>query len=259
MWNRCSFLRDLDLFLKLHHVEEFPGCPHFIGDVSRVELEKQIRLVFALKSHTPRAIERQFLVPQADIQSCWRNGDQARSPYRKSNPNSIVESLCPTLSIRRLSLEKLFLYRNSHVCNFVFVRILRNLDVLSFVPKDLIELLQGEASTSTLLRSQDHINCVTERSPCDRCASSATMKVYMCLSTLVFVHSTSVCICFLEARLSQGLSLSDVRCPRSSVVGHPRPSLSGTGVPWVSCLDPPVCPRVQDDPEAKSQPVVVLG
>ena len=42
-------------------------------------------------------------------------------------------------------------------------------------------------------------------------------------------------------------------------VGHPRPSLSGTGVPWVSCLDPPVCLRVQDDPETKSQPVVVLG
>ena len=38
------------------------------------------------------------------------------------------------------------------------------------------------------------------------------------------------------------------------VVGHPRPSLSGTGVPWVSCLDPPVCLRVQDDPEAKSNP-----
>ena len=29
-WSRCSFLRDLDLFLKLRHVEEFPGCPHFI-------------------------------------------------------------------------------------------------------------------------------------------------------------------------------------------------------------------------------------
>ena len=43
-----------------------------------------------------------------------------------------------------------------------------------------------------------------------------------------------------------------------SRVGHPRPSLSGTGVPWVSCLDPPVCVRVQDDPEAKSRPVVVL-
>ena len=40
-------------------------------------------------------------------------------------------------------------------------------------------------------------------------------------------------------------------------VGHPRPSLSGTGAPWVSCLDLTVCPRVQDDPEAKSHSVVV--
>ena len=32
LWSRCSFLRDLDLFLKLRHVEEFPGCPHFIWD-----------------------------------------------------------------------------------------------------------------------------------------------------------------------------------------------------------------------------------
>ena len=43
------------------------------------------------------------------------------------------------------------------------------------------------------------------------------------------------------------------------VVSHPLPSLSGTGVPWVSCLDTPVCLRVQDDPEAKSQPVAVLN
>ena len=28
MWGRDSFLRNLDLFLKLRHVEEFPGCPH---------------------------------------------------------------------------------------------------------------------------------------------------------------------------------------------------------------------------------------
>ena len=42
------------------------------------------------------------------------------------------------------------------------------------------------------------------------------------------------------------------------VVGPPTAFLrGGTGVPWVSCLDPPVCPRVQDDPEAKSQPFLV--
>ena len=39
-------------------------------------------------------------------------------------------------------------------------------------------------------------------------------------------------------------------------MGHPRPALSGTSVPWVSCLDPPVCHRVQDDPEARSQPLL---
>ena len=42
------------------------------------------------------------------------------------------------------------------------------------------------------------------------------------------------------------------------VLGHPRTSVSGTGVPWVSYLDPPLCLRVQDDSVAKRQPVVVL-
>ena len=42
------------------------------------------------------------------------------------------------------------------------------------------------------------------------------------------------------------------------VSGHPRPSLSGTGVPWVSCLDPPVCHRVQGVSVAKSQPLVCV-
>ena len=58
-------LCNLDLFLKLRYVEEFPGCRHFIGDVSRVELEVQIRLVFSLKSHAPRASERQCLISKA--------------------------------------------------------------------------------------------------------------------------------------------------------------------------------------------------
>ena len=40
MWSRCSFLRDLDLFLKLRHVGEFPG------DISLVELEKRIPAAF---------------------------------------------------------------------------------------------------------------------------------------------------------------------------------------------------------------------
>ena len=54
VWSRCSFLRNFDLFLKLfviHHLDkDFPGCPHFIWDISRVELEWQIRLGFAVIS-----------------------------------------------------------------------------------------------------------------------------------------------------------------------------------------------------------------
>ena len=34
----------------------------------------QVRLIFALKSHSLRANERQCLYPKAEIQSCWRNG-----------------------------------------------------------------------------------------------------------------------------------------------------------------------------------------
>ena len=50
--SRCSFLRDFDLFLKLR-VEEFPGNPHFSWDNSRVELDRQIRLVFAVITVRP--------------------------------------------------------------------------------------------------------------------------------------------------------------------------------------------------------------
>ena len=52
---------------------------------------------------------------------------------------------------------------------------------------------------------------------------------------------------------------------RGGYVGPPTAFLrGGTGVPCVSCLDPPVCPRVQDDPGAKKPTllgvvVVVLG
>ena len=48
VWSRDSFLRNLDLFLKLRHVEEFPGRPHFIWDISCVELERQILRLFPL-------------------------------------------------------------------------------------------------------------------------------------------------------------------------------------------------------------------
>ena len=76
---------------------------------------------------------------------------------------------------------------------------------------------------------------------------------------LVVVPHVCLDACLLKARLSEGLSSVWQSSVVVQVVGSPRPSLSGTGVPWVSCLDPPVCPRVQDDPEAKSQTVVVFG
>ena len=78
---RLLQLHNGDLFLKLRYVEEFPGCQHFIGDVSRVELEMQIRLVFSLKSNAPRVTERQCLIPKAvsfvlsRLVVCWRNGE----------------------------------------------------------------------------------------------------------------------------------------------------------------------------------------
>ena len=47
---------------------------------------------------------------------------------------------------------------------------------------------------------------------------------------------------------------------RGGYVGPPTAFLRrGTGVLWVSCLEPPVCPKVQDDLEAKSQPPTLLG
>ena len=49
VWGRGSFLLlNLDLYQELRHVEEFPGCPHFIWDISCVELERQILWLFAL-------------------------------------------------------------------------------------------------------------------------------------------------------------------------------------------------------------------
>ena len=39
---------------------------------------------------------------------------------------------------------------------------------------------------------------------------------------------------------------------------QPRPPACGPRVPWVSCLDPLVCHRVQDNPVTKSQPLCVL-
>ena len=43
------------------------------------------------------------------------------------------------------------------------------------------------------------------------------------------------------------------------VVGHPRPSLAGIGVPWCPCGDPPLCLVAQDGIRAERQPFVVVG
>ena len=40
--------------------------------------------------------------------------------------------------------------------------------------------------------------------------------------------------------------------------GHPQPPLSGTGVLWVSCRDPPVCHDVQGDIVTERQPLCVV-
>ena len=61
---------------------------------------------------------------------------------------------------------------------------------------------------------------------------------------------------FLQTQVTQDLSVF-LLCVVVLwlMVGPPTAFLRrGTGVPWVSCLDPPVCPRVQDDPEAKNNP-----
>ena len=91
LWSHCSFLRGLDRFLELQHVEEFPGCPHFTWDIFLLELEMQILRLFSLKSHAPYATERQCLIQRLlhnlagdridpnsffhDLVVCWRNGE----------------------------------------------------------------------------------------------------------------------------------------------------------------------------------------
>ena len=101
---------------------------------------------------------------------------------------------------------------------------------------EALRLLRGQQLQRTALRYLVRFQvCV-----CQHLART----INTCLAESTFVL-TLVCVVLVVRR-------------KSSRVGHPRPSLSGTGVPWVSCLDPPVCPRVQADPETKSQPGVVL-
>ena len=68
----------------------------------------------------------------------------ARSRYRRSNPNSLIGIPSPTLSVHSLNLRKLSLHRSRHIHNFVSVRILRNLDVLGLVPDYLSDLLLSD-------------------------------------------------------------------------------------------------------------------
>ena len=76
VWSHCSFLRDLDLFLKLHHVEEFPGCPHFVWDICCVELERQNFSGFPHCDHTLLVqLSVSVWFQKAEIQSCWRDGE----------------------------------------------------------------------------------------------------------------------------------------------------------------------------------------
>ena len=67
---RCSVHPSPPETLRHHIDKKFPECPRFIGDVSHV-LEMQLRLLSALKSHSPRAIERQCLYPKVVPYSCW--------------------------------------------------------------------------------------------------------------------------------------------------------------------------------------------
>ena len=69
---------NLDLFLKLPHVEEFPGCPRSIWVISCVELERQILWLFTLRSHAPCVTERQCLYSFFhDLAVRWRNGESS--------------------------------------------------------------------------------------------------------------------------------------------------------------------------------------
>ena len=72
----------------------------------------------------------------------------ARSPFRRSNPNPLIGSPSPNLSVHILNLRKLSLHRNRHINNFVSVLILCDLDVCGLVPLGVfglvVDLLQGD-------------------------------------------------------------------------------------------------------------------
>ena len=89
------------------------------------------------------------------------------------------------------------------------------------------------------------------------------MKIYekqiQCKFPSVGLHLVAVSIrtSLLKARFVSRPCLSCVVCRslRRGAVGPPTASpRTRTHVPWVSCLDPRECHRVQDDPVTKSQP-----
>ena len=166
----------------------------------------------------------------------------------------------------RLILSDLSLHCNRHINNSVRVWILWILTrsvswlifsgVRGFVSlRDLLDgpgLLFDSGTESTT-------NSFTACLPCDRRAAPLPCKFPGGCQHLVVVPHVCLDACLLEHACLKACRLSGGRLSWYKLWATPRPSLSGTGVPWVSCLDPPVCHSVQDVPEVKSQPVVVLG
>ena len=180
------------------------------------------------------------------------------SLYRRSNPYSLVESLCPTLSVCRLILSDHSLHCNRHINNSVRVLILQILmcsvsfclvcsvswlifsGVRGIVP--LHDLLDGpgvlfDSGTESTTYS------FTATLPCDRRAAPLPCNIPGGFQHLVNVPHVCLDACLLKARLSQGLSSVWRSSVVEQVVGHPRPSLSGTGVPWVSLPGPTGVPQ----------------
>ena len=152
----------------------------------------------------------------------------------------------------------LFLYRNSHINNFVCLLILRNLDVLGLVVDLLLDdLLQGDLLDDPGRLHFDSVDDVFVHG-----VRQLSVDPRKFPSVGLHLVAVSFGTCLPKARLSQ-----DLVC-RVSFVGRYVVDLSGAThglpahgpprVPWVSCLDPQGCRRVQDGPVTKSQPLCVL-
>ena len=110
--------------------------------------------------------------------SCTKR-QQTRSLCWRSNPNSLVESLCPTLSVCRLILSDLSLHCERHINNSVRVLILRILMCsVSFCWVCSVSWLifsgaRGFVSLRDLLATYSF----TARLPCDRRAAPLPCKI----------------------------------------------------------------------------------